>query len=51
MPTTRRPENKIIRLFVSAYENDAWKDATLTFPDEVEDGEIDGLAGGEFLLR
>ncbi len=44
MPTTRRPENKIIRLFVSAYENDAWKDATLTFPEEVEDGEIDGFA-------
>ncbi len=44
MPTTRRSENEIIRLFVSAYENDAWKDATLTFPDEVEDGAIDGYA-------
>jgi hypothetical protein len=29
---------------LSAYENDAWKDATLTFPDEVEDGGIDGFA-------
>jgi hypothetical protein len=44
LPTTRRPENEIIQLFVSAYENDAWKDATITFPDEVEDGGIDGFA-------
>lgn len=44
MPTTPRAENEIIRLFVSAYENDAWKDATLAFPDEVRDGGIDGFA-------
>jgi hypothetical protein len=44
LPTTRRPENKTIRLFVSGYENGAWKDSTLTFPDEVKDGEIDGFA-------
>jgi hypothetical protein len=44
MPTTARPENHIIRLFVSAYEKGSWKDAALTFPDEVKDGGIDGFA-------
>ena len=44
MPTIQRPENTIIRLFVSEYEDGAWKDATLTFPDEAKDGGIDGFA-------
>jgi hypothetical protein len=44
MPTTARAENHIIRLFVSAYEKGSWKDAALTFPDEVKDGGIDGFA-------
>jgi hypothetical protein len=44
VPTTQRPENKIIELFVSAYENDAWKNARLTFPDQIKDGEVDGFA-------
>jgi hypothetical protein len=43
VPTRARPENKIIELFVSAYENDSWKGAHLTFPDEVKDGGIDGF--------
>ena len=42
MPTTARPENQIIKLFVSAYESDSWRDANLTFPDETKDGGIDG---------
>ncbi len=44
MPTTRRPENEIIKLFVSAYDNSTWKDSALTFPDQLIDGGIDGLA-------
>lgn len=44
MPTSPRPENHIVRIFVSAYEKGSWKDATLTFPDEREDGGVDGLA-------
>lgn len=44
MPTTARPESHIIRIFVSAYEKGSWKDAVLTFPDELQDGGIDGLA-------
>ena len=44
MPTTARPENRLITLFVSTYENDAWKTDTLTFPDEEQDGGIDGFA-------
>lgn len=44
MPTRPRLENQIIRLFVSAYENDSWKYARLVFPDELKDGEIDGFA-------
>ena len=44
MPTSARPENQIIRLFVSAYENGSWNDAILTFPDGLDDGGIDGLA-------
>jgi hypothetical protein len=44
LPTIARPENQIIKLFVSAYENGSWKDAKLTFPDEMKDGGIDGLA-------
>jgi hypothetical protein len=44
MPTKARPENQIIARFVSAYEDDAWRDARLTFPDEVIDGGVDGLA-------
>ncbi len=43
MPTTRRVENEIIRLFVSAYDNGAWKNSALTFPDQFMDGGIDGL--------
>jgi hypothetical protein len=44
LPTTARPENHIVRIFVSAYEKGSWKDAILTFPDEHQDGGIDGLA-------
>jgi hypothetical protein len=44
LPTTARPENHIVRIFVSAYEKGSWKDALLTFPDELQDGGIDGLA-------
>ena len=43
MPTSARPENQIVKLFVSAYQNDSWKDARLTFPDEVKDGGVDGF--------
>jgi hypothetical protein len=44
VPTSSRPENHIVRIFVSAYQTGAWKDAILTFPDEEQDGGIDGLA-------
>ena len=44
MPTTPRPESHIVRIFVSAYENGSWKDAALSFPDEQQDGGVDGLA-------
>lgn len=44
MPTGQRREDHIIELFVSAYENGAWKNAHLTFPDKLDDGGIDGLA-------
>jgi len=44
LPTKARPENTIITLFVSAYENGSWKNAQLTFPDQEQDGGIDGLA-------
>jgi hypothetical protein len=44
VPTTSRPENHIVRIFISAYDKGGWKDASLTFPDERLDGGIDGLA-------
>jgi hypothetical protein len=44
LPTRSRPENHIVRIFVSAYEKGSWKDAMLTFPDEEQDGGVDGLA-------
>ena len=44
MPTKARSEDQIIQLFVSAYENESWKQARLTFPDKTNDGEIDGFA-------
>ncbi len=44
MPTKPRPEDRLITLFVSAYENDSWKDANLKFPDQLQDGGIDGFA-------
>ncbi len=44
MPTTARPENHIIRIFISAYGKGFWKDGLLVFPDELQDGGIDGLA-------
>ncbi len=44
MPTRERREDHIIELFVSAYDNGAWKHAALTFPDKHNDSGIDGLA-------
>jgi hypothetical protein len=44
LPTVSRQENATIKLFVSAYENDTWKDSNLIFPDELEDGQVDGFA-------
>lgn len=43
MPTSARAENEIIKLFVSAYETGSWASGILTFPDETEDGGVDGF--------
>ena len=38
MPTSNRPENALISLFLSAYENDSWRDSIQVPLDEIEDG-------------
>ena len=43
MPTSRRREDEIIELFVSAYEDDAWKDSHVHWLDHVADGPVEAL--------
>lgn len=38
MPTSNRAENALISLFLSAYENDSWRDSIQVPLDEIEDG-------------
>lgn len=44
MPTRNRPENALISLFLSAYENDAWQDCSKTWLDEEHDRAVEILA-------
>src|SRR5438445_4240432 len=43
MPTKNKRETGLIKLFVSAYENGAWKASRLEVPDEKIDGGVDGF--------
>ncbi len=43
MPTSSRREDAIIELFVSAYEDYAWKDSCIKWLDKLEDGAVDAL--------
>ncbi|MFQ5796726.1 MAG: hypothetical protein ACE5JP_16985 [Candidatus Bipolaricaulia bacterium] len=44
MPTKTRRENRIIEIFLSAYESDSWADAKLDWLDEKEDSAVEVLA-------
>lgn len=44
MPTTSRPEDNLIRLFLSAYENDAWAGCRTNWLDQQQDGAVEVLA-------
>jgi hypothetical protein len=44
MPTRSRRENEIIRIFLSAYENDSWADSEKEWLDEELDGAVEVLA-------
>jgi hypothetical protein len=44
MPTRNRPENALISLFLSAYENDTWKDCGKDPLDEKQDRAVELLA-------
>ena len=41
MPTSVRREDAIIKLFVSAYEDNAWKDSCIKWLDKLKDGAVD----------
>ena len=43
MPTSSRREDTIINLFVSAYEDYAWKDSCIEWLDKLKDGAVDAL--------
>ena len=43
MPTSSRREDKIIELFVSAYEDCAWKNSCIDWLDRVTDGAVEAL--------
>jgi hypothetical protein len=43
MPTKNKRETALIKLFVSAYQNGAWKASRLEVPDEKIDGGVDGF--------
>ena len=43
MPTSSRREDAIIKLFVSAYEDCAWKNSPIEWLDRVTDGTVDAL--------
>ena len=43
MPTSNRREDTIINLFVSAYEDCAWKNSCIDWLDRVTDGAVDAL--------
>ena len=43
MPTSRRREDQIIELFVSAYEDGEWKDSHVYWLDHVTDGAVEAL--------
>lgn len=44
MPKVRvKPERELIRLFVSAYEDFAWADSDITYPEDERHGGIDAL--------
>jgi len=44
MPTRDRPENALISLFLSAYDNDTWQDCGKDPLDEKQDGAVEILA-------
>jgi hypothetical protein len=44
MPTTERREDRIIRLFLSAFEENSWKNASLDFQDKRMDGTVEVVA-------
>lgn len=44
MPTRRRREDELIRLFVSEFEGGLWRDSHLAHPDHHHDGGVDGVA-------
>ena len=39
-----RKERPLIKLFLSAYENDGWKSCTLDWPEDKQDGAVEVLA-------
>ena len=43
MPTSSRREDAIIELFVSAYEDCAWKDSHIDWLDRAQDGAVEAL--------
>ena len=43
MPTSSRREDAIIKLFVSAYEDCAWKDSHIDWLDRAQDGDVEAL--------
>ena len=43
MPTCSRREDAIIELFVSAYEDNAWKDSCIKWLDKLNDGAVDAF--------
>ncbi len=44
MPTKFRRENKLVELFLSAYEDHSWRDAKIDLLDEKVDGAVEALA-------
>ncbi|MGH8554296.1 MAG: hypothetical protein ACREUD_01770 [Gammaproteobacteria bacterium] len=43
LPTTPRREKTLLKIFLSAYENDSWADANLDWLDEILDGAVEVL--------
>src|SRR5690349_8810630 len=44
MPSTLRPEDKLLELFLSAYEDSAWKEASLDWIDKRLDNTVEVIA-------